>query len=182
MRQYCTPQKFLHLYHSYVSHSAGIEIVTYPNKYQTSAVVGGSADAQASSKDVSALLGRLDTTRAQSESTANPRNMDTEKRNNSTIVKKNMESEAATKIQASFRGYQVRKQLKNKVSKFCFLARDNITNIKRTTRRKSLGRIADAKSVNRQSDLEEQSATKIQAGIRGFLVRRRQKKTKPNSE
>lgn len=121
MRQYSNRQKFLHLYHSYVSHSAGIEIVTYSNKYQTSAVVGGSADAQASSKDVSALFGRLDTTRAQSESAANPRNMDTEKRNNSAIVKKNMESEAATKIQASFRGYQVRKQLKNKVSKFCFL-------------------------------------------------------------
>lgn len=42
---------------------------------------------------------------------------DQNKRINSSIVKsKNAEVEAATKIQASFRGYQVRKQLKQKVS------------------------------------------------------------------
>lgn len=39
-----------------------------------------------------------------------------EKRINASLVKKNAEAEAATKIQASFRGYQVRKQLKLKVS------------------------------------------------------------------
>ncbi|GJQ66475.1 hypothetical protein Trydic_g4471, partial [Trypoxylus dichotomus] len=146
----------------------GIEIVTSPNKQQTSVV--GLADAQASNKDVSARLRSLERARAQSESDGYLSSMDTEKRNNSTLVKKNMESEAATKIQASFRGYQVRKQLKNK------LARDNM---KRTARRRSLGRITETKSANKQpSDLEEQSATKIQAGIRGFLVRRRQKKNK----
>lgn len=42
--------------------------------------------------------------------------MEAEKRKNATINKKDMEAEAATKIQAGFRGYQVRKQLKQKVS------------------------------------------------------------------
>lgn len=107
-------QLLLQLYHSYVSHLAGIEIVTSPNKHQTS--VGSIPAAQAFAKDVSAQFRRLDTTRAQSKADDMVRSMDTEKRNNSTLHKKNMESEAATKIQASFRGYQVRKQLKNKVS------------------------------------------------------------------
>lgn len=43
--------------------------------------------------------------------------MEQNKRINSSIVKsRSVEAEAATKIQASFRGYQVRKQLKQKVS------------------------------------------------------------------
>lgn len=42
--------------------------------------------------------------------------METENRKNATInKKKDMEAEAAIKIQAGFRGYQVRKQLKQKV-------------------------------------------------------------------
>lgn len=48
--------------------------------------------------------------------------METENRKNATInnnnkkKEDNMEAEAATKIQAGFRGYKVRKQLKQKVS------------------------------------------------------------------
>lgn len=44
--------------------------------------------------------------------------MEPTKRNNSTLRNKNMEAEAATKIQAGFRGYKVRKQLKMKVRIF----------------------------------------------------------------
>lgn len=50
-----------------------------------------------------------------------------EKRINASIVGKNktVEAEAATKIQASFRGYQVRKQLKTKVSHlFCLILKN----------------------------------------------------------
>lgn len=63
-------------------------------------------------------------------------------------------------------------------------ANDNMTNNRRAIRRKSSlvlsenGNIAQKQS--KPSDLEEQSATKIQAGIRGFLVRRRQKKNNHN--
>ncbi|XP_017784237.1 PREDICTED: uncharacterized protein LOC108567936 [Nicrophorus vespilloides] len=91
------------------------------------------------------------------------------KRNNATITEKNMESAAATKIQASFRGYQVRKQLKTK---------SDIKNSKRSPRRKSSGKLIESGKMMKRdtSELEERSATKIQAGIRGFLVRRRHQK------
>lgn len=74
---------------------------------------------------------------------------------------------AATKIQAGFRGYRVRKQLKesnsysskgNSDSDF-----DDITNCSPPT----------LKGSDPKNSLEEKSATKIQAGIRGFLVRKR---------
>lgn len=61
------------------------------------------------------------------------------------------EEYAATKIQAGFRGYKLRKQLKNDAAK-----------------------IIDSTSVHAKKD-EEKSATTIQAGIRGFLVRKKQK-------
>ncbi|KAK4885252.1 hypothetical protein RN001_001523 [Aquatica leii] len=104
--------------------------------------------------------------------------MDANKRKNATIAEKNMEEHAATKIQASFRGYQVRKQLKLKNGGVDVNQRRNI-------RRKSSGKLrgsektkASQPAKNKCTDLEEKSATKIQAGIRGFLVRRRQKKAK----
>lgn len=90
-----------------------------------------------------------------------------------------MEVEAATKIQAGFRGYKVRKELKLRDS-----SDDDIT--KRPIRRKSSGRVnsePNTKSPKKQQkenlkeDLVEKSAVKIQAGVRGFLVRRRQKKS-----
>ncbi|KAF5308165.1 hypothetical protein FQR65_LT06345 [Abscondita terminalis] len=63
-------------------------------------------------------------------------------------------------------------------------------NQRRNVRRKSSGKLrgsekskAPQAAKNNGSDLEEKSATKIQAGVRGFLVRRRQKKTKvPSSD
>ncbi|XP_060536066.1 MATH and LRR domain-containing protein PFE0570w-like isoform X3 [Cylas formicarius] len=77
-----------------------------------------------------------------------------------------VEVEAATKIQAGFRGFQVRKQLKQK----------NET-AEKQVQRKSLKKKDSLKSNSKpDSNLEEKSAVKIQAGVRGFLVRRRQKK------
>ncbi|XP_057665492.1 putative uncharacterized protein DDB_G0282133 isoform X2 [Diorhabda carinulata] len=80
---------------------------------------------------------------------------------------RNMEAEAATKIQAGFRGYQVRKQLKLKNGS------SDMNTRKSSMKSKSSG--SDT-SKSQSSDLEQQSAVKIQAGVRGFLVRRRQKK------
>ncbi|XP_050295007.1 titin-like isoform X2 [Anthonomus grandis grandis] len=96
-------------------------------------------------------------------------NNNNNKRNNaiisSTTVEKNMEQEAATKIQAGFRGYQVRKQLKAKNA--------STVDQKRQLRKRS----SRENMKDPAKDLEEKSAVKIQAGVRGFLVRRRQKKT-----
>lgn len=64
------------------------------------------------------------------------------------------EENAATKIQAGFRGYRLRKQLKEKG---CNAKCDSNQIIQ---------------SDNRD---EEKSATTIQAGIRGYLVRKKQK-------
>lgn len=66
------------------------------------------------------------------------------------------EEYAATKIQAGFRGYKLRKQLK-----------DNKHN-------DEAAKLIDSTSVNSKK-VEEKSATTIQAGIRGFLVRKKQK-------
>ncbi|XP_018568081.1 uncharacterized protein LOC108908510 [Anoplophora glabripennis] len=103
--------------------------------------------------------------------------MESEKRNNATVNNKSMEVEAATKIQAGFRGYQVRKQLKLKNGS------SDINNQRRQLRRKSSGRLTETNRTPQNkskepSDIEEKSAVKIQAGVRGFLVRRRQKKQK----
>ncbi|KAI4495457.1 hypothetical protein M0802_008671 [Mischocyttarus mexicanus] len=74
---------------------------------------------------------------------------------------------AATKIQANFRGYRVRKQLKD-------------TNPQLSKRQQSDDESSTSSSTstlkrqNTREALEEKSATKIQAGIRGFLVRKRQ--------
>lgn len=68
------------------------------------------------------------------------------------------EDDAATKIQARFRGYRVRKaqQQKNRTAK------EN-------------EHLNGHSKVGIVRELEEESATKIQAGVRGFLVRKRQK-------
>ncbi|XP_055533012.1 abnormal spindle-like microcephaly-associated protein homolog [Wyeomyia smithii] len=73
------------------------------------------------------------------------------------------EDDAATKIQAGFRGYRVRKQI-----------RQNKTSTGGTASNSGMGQ---QRSVGKKngSSLEDNSAAKIQAGVRGFLVRKRQK-------
>lgn len=74
------------------------------------------------------------------------------------------EENAATKIQANFRGYRVRKQIKD-------------TSASSSSSASGVPLDSSSGSVcKRGSDRElDQSATKIQAGIRGYLVRKKQK-------
>lgn len=72
----------------------------------------GAKRTHASDKDASAFENTADNKREQFDVEME----NCEKRNNAAIAHKNVEVEAATKIQASFRGYQVRKQMKGKVS------------------------------------------------------------------
>lgn len=87
------------------------------------------------------------------------------------------EEDAATKIQAGFRGYRVRKQLKENLNS----NRNQITNASSYRRNNSMQRNNDRKTSNgytlksKKSIDEEKCATKIQAGVRGFLVRKKQK-------
>ncbi|XP_014487049.1 PREDICTED: putative uncharacterized protein DDB_G0274435 isoform X1 [Dinoponera quadriceps] len=94
---------------------------------------------------------------------------------------------AATKIQANFRGYRVRKQLKESSTsqrrrqqpsqqqqqqqRQQVKQRDQQ---QREPREQAKPKDAFLKRQNTREALEEKSATKIQAGIRGFLVRKRQ--------
>jgi len=73
------------------------------------------------------------------------------------------EENAATKIQANFRGYRVRKQLK-----------DTSTTV---TNAEAIDGNINSSKIDRDVKLKEEdkSATKIQAGVRGFLVRKKQK-------
>lgn len=72
------------------------------------------------------------------------------------------EDNAATKIQANFRGYRVRKQLKD----------TSVTNAETVN-----GNVDTSSKIDKDMKLreEDKSATKIQAGVRGFLVRKKQK-------
>ncbi|XP_033217878.1 neuromodulin [Belonocnema kinseyi] len=78
-----------------------------------------------------------------------------------TIEEEMKANKAATKIQAGFRGYRVRKQLKE------FKRANSDSEIDDPSSPPSL------KRGDSRTSLEEKSATKIQAGIRGFLVRKR---------
>ncbi|PSN49250.1 hypothetical protein C0J52_08423 [Blattella germanica] len=69
-------------------------------------------------------------------------------------------NEAASKIQAGFRGYQVRKELKDKSEQ------DTLPSMSSNEGEMSTNDIA-------VSDLEQQSAVKIQAGVRGYLERKK---------
>ncbi|XP_035744093.1 abnormal spindle-like microcephaly-associated protein homolog [Vespa mandarinia] len=75
---------------------------------------------------------------------------------------------AATKIQANFRGYRVRKQLKETKPQQPHQKRQQSDDESTSSSTSTL------KRQNTREALEEKSATKIQAGIRGFLVRKRQ--------
>uniref|UniRef100_A0A6M2DJY7 Putative abnormal spindle-like microcephaly-associated protein nasonia vitripennis n=1 Tax=Xenopsylla cheopis TaxID=163159 RepID=A0A6M2DJY7_XENCH len=71
---------------------------------------------------------------------------------------------AAARIQAGYRGYRVRKQLKR-------LSKTKASGCKENNMAES--------SLNKDNvDIVEKSATKIQAGVRGFLVRRKHNKEK----
>lgn len=80
------------------------------------------------------------------------------------------EDDAATKIQAGFRGYRVRKQMRQTRSSgsssgSAATSSGSSSQVQRSPR--------VAKKVT--TPLEDKSAAKIQAGVRGFLVRKRQK-------
>lgn len=86
-----------------------------PNRATADVDVESVGGAQASNKDASELEN------ASNIHSSDQCSMEAEKRKNATINKRDMEAEAATKIQAGFRGYQVRKQLKQKVSRVIYL-------------------------------------------------------------
>jgi IQ calmodulin-binding motif. len=73
---------------------------------------------------------------------------------------------AASKIQAGFRGYKVRKQLRENTV-------DNKNGPRsQGSRPQSTNQDTEANEIP-TSDIEERSATKIQASVRGFLVRKK---------
>lgn len=82
------------------------------------------------------------------------------------------EDDAATKIQAGFRGYRVRKQMRqgSKGGSGSSSVAGQSCDLASGSQQRS-PRIGKKFGVT----LEEKSATKIQAGVRGFLVRKRQK-------
>lgn len=82
------------------------------------------------------------------------------------------EDDAATKIQAGFRGYRVRKQMRQGPRSGGSSGSGNVSAAGPST-----GSAGPQRSprVTKKPTLEENSATKIQAGVRGFLVRKRQK-------
>lgn len=75
------------------------------------------------------------------------------------------EEDAATKIQAGFRGYRVRKQLKQHCNGNSATANNTMANDNNGQNRHKINKPMD----------KEKCATKIQAGIRGFLVRKKQR-------
>lgn len=82
------------------------------------------------------------------------------------LTEEAMKANAATKIQAGFRGYRVRKQLKESRTKLMNHNNNNGIDV-------NLSSPPNLKKQDSRATLEEKSATKIQAGIRGFLVRKR---------
>uniref|UniRef100_A0A182JQ75 Uncharacterized protein n=1 Tax=Anopheles christyi TaxID=43041 RepID=A0A182JQ75_9DIPT len=75
------------------------------------------------------------------------------------------EDDAATKIQAGFRGYRVRKQMRGQ-------GKGSITTSAGMASGIGAGTGSGAPS---SVTVEDKSATKIQANVRGFLVRKKQK-------
>lgn len=88
------------------------------------------------------------------------------------------EEDAATKIQAGFRGYRVRKQLKQTGNDNLASGQSNQRNTTNATAYRN-ERLEEANGGQRfktsKSLDKEKCATKIQAGIRGFLVRKKQR-------
>lgn len=89
------------------------------------------------------------------------------------------EEDAATRIQAQFRGYRVRKQLKQNCNGNLASGQSNQRSINTNNatsyrnerfEEKNGQRFKSSKSLDK-----EKCATKIQAGFRGFLVRKKQR-------
>uniref|UniRef100_A0A182JHV1 Myosin motor domain-containing protein n=1 Tax=Anopheles atroparvus TaxID=41427 RepID=A0A182JHV1_ANOAO len=78
------------------------------------------------------------------------------------------EDDAATKIQAGFRGYRVRKQMRQGGSK------GGVANAVGGTAGSANGGGPSGVGIAPGTE-EDRSATKIQANVRGFLVRKKQK-------
>ncbi|XP_001604168.1 abnormal spindle-like microcephaly-associated protein homolog [Nasonia vitripennis] len=78
---------------------------------------------------------------------------------------------AAAKIQAGFRGYRVRKRLQEEKK-----AKEKNQNDEASADSEEESHQDHMENSNKSNDglLEDKSATKIQAGIRGYLVRKRQ--------
>lgn len=86
------------------------------------------------------------------------------------------EENAATKIQANFRGYRVRKQMKDTPSTVTTITTNNNNNNSSAAASLRGSDELGAKRLGNDSDpAEDKSAIKIQAGIRGYLVRKKQK-------
>lgn len=78
------------------------------------------------------------------------------------------EDDAATKIQAGFRGYRVRKQMRQGRSGSGSGSSSGGGSCSGSQAQRS-------PRVSKKVTLEDKSAAKIQAGVRGYLVRKRQK-------
>ena len=105
--------------------------------------------------------------------------------NNSDAENMTMANVAATRIQANFRGYRVRKRLKElnqdlepESSNTAAVVDREREQRRRRKERLEAGEGGRSTIPNEENgakeSLEEQSATKIQARVRGFLVRKRQ--------
>ncbi|XP_044746260.1 putative uncharacterized protein DDB_G0282133 isoform X2 [Coccinella septempunctata] len=153
----------------------GVEILTTETHHPTD-VDGASGDVESDAQPSVEDANTQDVLSNKSE-VESVCEMESTKRNNSTLRIKNMEAEAATKIQAGFRGYKVRKQLKMKGT-------PSEESTKKTVRRKSSSCLTEnqAKKQKENIDLQEKSAVKIQAGIRGFLVRKKVKRPQKSQE
>ncbi|XP_029052517.1 neuromodulin [Osmia bicornis bicornis] len=83
---------------------------------------------------------------------------------------------AATKIQANFRGYRVRKRLKESRNGESETRNGEDERYREESSEGKLegGSSSLKKSNGGQESLEEKSAIKIQARVRGFLVRKKQ--------
>ncbi|XP_076638282.1 uncharacterized protein LOC143350215 [Colletes latitarsis] len=79
---------------------------------------------------------------------------------------------AATKIQANFRGYRVRKRMKES-NKEARLESSGAVDRERKQREDDDSSNLEKRDAVAES-LEDKSATKIQARVRGFLVRKKQ--------
>ncbi|XP_013105701.1 abnormal spindle-like microcephaly-associated protein homolog [Stomoxys calcitrans] len=99
------------------------------------------------------------------------------------------EESAAIRIQAGFRGYRVRKQLscekksrnsQNTVHRRQWRDRPTMSHPQSSIESgitSASTKICDNRMTREAESVEDRCATKIQASVRGFLVRKKQKKT-----